>query len=140
MPAGRPRKSLGQHVVDGTYRPNRHDGHCEVVARGKPIKPDDLSKEEEWLWQLVVNDRCAAIDTAQLRQLCRAWHCLVAAGNAAREDPLHKEHRIAFCQYSAAFDKLAQQFGLSPVSRTRIKQPYQLQEDGDNSRFFGISG
>lgn len=131
---------MGQHVQDGTYRLERHDGLGHAVAKGKPIKPRGLNKNETWLWKLVVQNWTGAIDTAQLRQLCAAWHCFVVAADKARQDPMVPEHRIAFCQYSATFDKLASKFGLNPSDRSRIKVPHGPDGQSDDLRFFGMTG
>jgi len=120
---GRPAKTICQHRLEGTYRPDRHGERLDGLAPvGKPKKPPGLSESERKMWNFVVRSLpsgvLSAADTFVLigavRWFCR-WSRLMGVGDYK-----------ATCQAAAAwkgFMSAAGQLGLSPQSRAKIKAP-----------------
>lgn len=143
----RPRKSLEDHVRDGTYRADRHGPLPAgfLTARGPvpspavqpadaeltvqpPRKPEDMAEDvaAEWdrlalLLAGVVRDR----DADAVSQM--AWW-LVELGRVqaviGRMIPGHKGYKDALiaagiCQDK--FDKLATKFGMTPADRAKLR-------------------
>lgn len=48
MPGGRPPKPTALHILDGTYRRDRHGKRIDAPKPGEPqVAPDELSPEEQ---------------------------------------------------------------------------------------------
>jgi len=61
-----------------------------------------------------------SIDTPRLQNMCELWALLRRATKAVNSDPLDKDSRIAFAEYSRQFAAVADQFGMTPTGRARI--------------------
>lgn len=138
---GRPRKSIEDLKLYGGYRPHRHDerDESEPEVDGLPEKPDDLSEQESWLWDLVVTQYgdtgpVRKIDTAALIQVCKLWGLLQKAQKAAESDPLDKNTRVAVTGYYAAWDRAAAKLGLTPRDRRSIEVGGGKKKSGVRSR------
>lgn len=127
----RPKKPLEQHLVDGTYRPNKHGPLPENLekwrngdgdAPGLPDKPDDLDERAAEMWDRVIETRPGTIwpsDGPLLKVFCVWWSLWEKAATVAGKDPATQ----AFTALGIATDKvekLAARFGLSPKDRAAL--------------------
>ena len=125
---GRPRKPVEKHVLDGTYRPDRHgvkpDDSGSVAP---PIKPGDLKGPAGECWDRVVSVLAGVVrdrDAEQLAELCRWWARVQRVGAALdKEKPGSLEYGRLMTQASSAaatFDRVAKRFGLTPADRAQL--------------------
>lgn len=119
-------KTTEQHLADGTYQACRHGDRIDnEQAEGTPIKPDELDEIESQLWDEMVAYLPDAVigraDTMALRELCR-WYSLYRNAFAAWQcDPLDKDSRLAASASWDRFWRIARDFGVTPVERTRLQ-------------------
>jgi phage terminase small subunit len=133
MPARK--KSLEDHVRDGTWREDRHGPLPPDLAAWRsgdgpppapPKKPKGLSREASKFWDEVVRTRGPAVresDWSMLLVLAKVWVRLqdVERDLDEAETPADKKH--AMVNYAILIDKysqVAQQFGLTPKSRAAM--------------------
>lgn len=130
MARGRPPKPVEKHVLDGTYRADRHGplaGPAGATAP-PPAKPADLAGEAAELWdhlsRLLAGVVCER-DGTHLAELCRWWAELrrTQAGLATAEvgGVRYTALLAAAAKCSQQFDRLASRFGLTPADRARLK-------------------
>lgn len=133
---GRPKKSIEQHLKDGTYRPDRHGpipgagGGSGVVA--PPKKPADLNSDAAAIWSKLlpllantVRDR----DAPLLAELCLWWAELERV-TTVRDAMVpgekgYKDILIASGICADKVTKLGEKFGLSPRDRAKLKPEVQ---------------
>lgn len=90
MKGGANRKSVAQHVRDGTFRPERHAGAAAAVGgppKKPPTKPKTLVGEGARLWRAVCESLAGVIgpaDGAALLQLCLAHDEVLRRDEPAR--------------------------------------------------------
>lgn len=119
-------KTTAQHKADGTFQKCRHAVRLDnEETEGKPVKPADLNQVQNAVWDEVVRylpDGCVGrIDTVALREMCR-WYDLYANAMSAWEcDPLDKDARLAASAAWDRFWRIVQDFGATPVARTRLQ-------------------
>lgn len=135
MPGGRPRKSLADHLRDGTYRPDRHGprpgetANVQVpVSSCPPDKPHKLTPAQSAIWdQLtellagVVTDR----DADSLKMIC-IWlsefqRVQMILQTMTPGQKGYKDTLVSAGICSANYDKLASKFGLTPADRSKLK-------------------
>lgn len=141
MPGGRPPTPTPVLKMRGTYRPDRHDSRLSSVAGGKPICPRHLTGEAKKHWQAVVPPLAAAgvvekLDTSALTAMCELWLVYRVAHAMWCADPKNKNARIAMIESHRAWSATAQQFGLTPAARARLKTPAAEAKD-DFEEFLG---
>lgn len=135
---GRPRKSLAELKLHGGFRDDRHaDRESEPPTEGEPQKPDGITGDAEWLWNLTIKSYAASgalkeLDTAALEACCDLWGKYKAASRSAEADPVDKESRIAVTAYYTAWDRAASKIGLNPIDRRR------MQVDGGEKKQGGL--
>lgn len=134
MPRGRPKKSLVDHVRDGTYRRDRHGPlpgekpPASVPLAQPPSRPQAAPQAQSELWdQLtrllagVVTDR----DVPILTELCWWWtefrKVQADLATMAPGEKGYKDKLVCAGICSTNLDKLAVRFGLTPVDRARLK-------------------
>ena len=130
--AGRPRKSIDQHLRDGTYRADRHGpiatDQLESQAPPPPAMPGEVVGLAAEFWRRIVGllgnlirDR----DAPLLAELCWHWAelqrikteiALVTPGTGNYRDLL-----IANGICTDKFDRIARRFGMTPVDRAKLK-------------------
>ena len=124
-----PRKPIERHVLDGTYRADRHGAILADLgdAFAPPVKPPDLTGDASKLWDTlivmlagVVRDR----DGLMLSELCEWWSelrrvktALVASAPDAKG---YNQLLVAAGICSDKFDKIANRFGLTPCDRAKL--------------------
>jgi phage terminase small subunit len=124
---GRPRKPIEEHLLNSTFRADRHgDRAAGAVADGVPTRPSGLNAAERWFWDEVVGGLVALgfakrIDTATLRAAAEFWSLYRGALAVAKKNPTDQAARSAVVAYHASWQSAASRFGLSPSDRMRIR-------------------
>lgn len=128
---GRPKKSVDQHLKDGTYRQDRHGPVPAPPASDAPPvprKPAGMTPEAGAVWVELVPLLAGAVrerDVRRLADLC-AWWARFDAVTLALDDMSigSVEYGRALIQLGICEDKvdrLGRGFGLTPESRAKIK-------------------
>lgn len=138
MPRGRPKKSLQEHVRDGTYRPDRHgplpaknggENAAKMppaVKNPEPLPPAAGGQAELWaelnrLLSGVVTER----DVPILTELCWWWAELRRVQAQLRGmtpgEKGYKDTLIGAGICSTNLDRLASRFGLTPADRAKLR-------------------
>jgi hypothetical protein len=120
---GRPPKPTARHLLDGTYRPDRHIAPTGIPATDTPLgePPASLSTEEQVVWHEVADlaswlrapDRMALKTYVRLKAMERAD----LAGMSGAQ--------------LAAMNKLGGALGLNPAERARlqVREPEPMSDD-----------
>ena len=141
MPVGRPPKATHLHILDGTYRADRHgDAHAnqpqlETVKR-LPRAPEFLGKIGRREWnrigpELVEKGVLTAADMASFAGYCASLERAIRAEEMIRDEGYTLETPQGFEQARpevsiarqawAEVRKFGQEFGITPSSRTRVR-------------------
>lgn len=145
MSAGRPPKPLEQHLIDGTYRADRHGSDGEAVqADGEPVMPEDFDGERLACWQSIVAPLvklkiARAIDTPSLVALCEWWARYRAFGSLLdkpEEFSVMLQSRLMRLSVEAwnQFARIAARFGMTPADRMRLRVETQQKKQGVATR------
>lgn len=150
---GPPPKPSALKKLEGTFRPDRAAPREVSPPPGVPDAPEWLDEEARAEWERIVPHLAklrilAEIDRGTLADYCTAHSLAVASTveyqreglmvdtpHGPRKHPLIKVAQEARAQARV----LAQEFGLSPSSRTRISAPPKPAE-GDNTEDFLFGG
>lgn len=126
---GRPRKPEALHILEGTFREDRH-GNRGVDADGIPERPKSLKGDAKKFWdsavpQLIELGLAKAIDATQLEAMCQ-WFARYQKFSKTIDgcsDPLAISRELMLNMEAAwkMFDKIASRFGLSPADRMRLR-------------------
>jgi hypothetical protein len=127
------KKSLAEHVRDGTYRPSVHGPRPEDVPTRPsvmPTKPKSLKGDAGRAWNELAGllaDRLRPEDGPQLEQLAvwlAKWRQTVAALDAFEPGGLAFTRLIAaLSTASKSFDRIGKKFGMAPLDRDALKMP-----------------
>jgi len=60
-------------------------------------------------------------DSESLTQMCQAWAATQKAWEKVEQDPIQKDARCAYLGYLAQWQKIAQNFGMTPADRARLR-------------------
>lgn len=139
------RKSGQLHVVQGTFRPDRHTSAAPDPPAGAPDPPYELEGEAHAEWdrmvaRLTASRTLSTVDGALLANFAELWAStcrLQRDANALKrtwysrvtldaKGTKHREPRVhpVFAQlksYRLALRVLLCEFGLTPLSRNRVK-------------------
>ena len=123
--SGRRPKPLDLHVLQGTYRADRHGPQPEPDASDFDInKPSDLPEAAAALFDEllpVLRPIMRPSDVTQFLAMCEVFglyrQCLVLS----RSDATDKEARIGTLAYLSAFNRIAAGFGMTPSDRARVR-------------------
>ncbi len=142
---GTNRKSKALHIVQGTFQPSRHGVEAPEPPQGAPEAPGVLSGEVQAEWgrmvaRLTASKTLTTVDGALLWNYCRVWAdcCRLQADADALASTWyekvtvdgagieHREPRVhpVFAQlkaYRLALRVLLVEFGMTPLSRNRVK-------------------
>ena len=119
MPGGgQNRKPAALHVLQGTYRPDRHGPKEAVIPVGpKPRKPQHLKGDAADAWQHLVGNTPPGIygklDTPLLTMCCELWAWYRQA-RATGNVPLSMKIADQFLKVSA-------KLGATPIDRGRLR-------------------
>src|SRR5262249_36645180 len=127
---GRPPKSIELHLTEGTFRRDRHGGTADVVAEGEPVPFARLEGEALKWWKAYVPELTAAgiakaLDSAALTIAPQMWALYCKMSRALDRMPV--THRRfpqllnALAIASSQYAKLTDKFGMSPLSRQRLR-------------------
>lgn len=114
------RKSNKAHLAAGTYRPGRHGSPDSDVVVDAPIgpPPKSLSPEARQEWERVTDILENQLILRAIDEPAFAAYCELCA-EMSRPDGIAKmsSARLGF------FRQLANDFGLTPASRARLRAP-----------------
>ncbi|MGL4513819.1 MAG: P27 family phage terminase small subunit [Lacipirellulaceae bacterium] len=123
MSLGRPPKPTSLHLVEGTFRGDRHGERlAEPRPDGLPEVPAWLEGEALGHWQEVVPTLVAtrvakALDSHALAMMCTWW----AEWRRLRDAPPETSGRVYLLgRAQREWSALASRFGLTPADRTRL--------------------
>ncbi len=134
---GPPPKPTALKKLQGTYRPDRAARNEVTPQLGEPPCPRSLTGEARAEWRRVAPELVrlqvlAIVDAGRLADYCRA-HALAikAAGKAAQQGevietergPARNPWHVIAQEARAQARLLAQEFGLTPSSRSRVEAP-----------------
>ena len=120
--SGRPRKPMALHILEGTFRSDRH-GDDVVRASGEVEKPHFTNAHASDLWDRLVDKLfwVKSVDTAMLQTTCHFYGLYMAAYEVAENDPTDRDARTAVTSYWAKFEKGCSVLGLNPSDRGRLQ-------------------
>jgi P27 family predicted phage terminase small subunit len=133
---GRPRKPKKLHILDGSFRKDRHS--ADVEADGIPIKPATLRGDAGDFWDAVVpglvkSGIAKACDAAALTLLCQWWQRYLRFSRALdRVSPIYKNSQRLVRLVDVAskwFDRIGSRFGLTPADRAKMRTQEQPRAD-----------
>lgn len=133
-------KTTAEHHRDGTFQKCRHEKRADNGdAKGYPEKPANLTKIQSKLWDEMVgflpDGVVGGADTMALRELCNWYQQYISAMELWKECPIDKHARLSACAAWDRFWRIAQEFGCSPVARTRLQQ-----HEGDGEKANPLAG
>ena len=116
-----------KHVLEGTFRAERHAGRVDSVASASPAnlpKPDVIGEAGKWLWELTIRNLPGGVlrdqDAAKLELMCVSWeqYRKLLERMQIDDDPklISKLKNLA-----DMIDKFGKQFGMSPLDRASLK-------------------
>lgn len=116
-----------KHVLEGTFRAERHAGRVDSVAAASPAnlpKPDVIGEAGKWLWELTIRNLPGGVlrdqDAAKLELMCVSWeqYRKLLERMQIDDDPklISKLKNLA-----DMIDKFGKQFGMSPLDRASLK-------------------
>lgn len=131
---GHNKKPTAVLKAEGTYRPDRHGRNGDnVPADGWPEKPAGLTPMQERLWDDVVTYLPASclgsLDTASLRDMVRLYGIYTDLLSLVEQDPTDQKTLNACFKAFDRFWKYAQDYGLTPVARSRLQVPKNSDDD-----------
>jgi len=114
---GNPRKPKKLHVLQGTYKKNRHDGRDELeLLPGIPKKPEYLNDIASKEWDKTVEKLSDYGIISDLDEAALAMYCeLYSEFQSTRSCPSNFPAAKITALRTACAD-----LGLSPISRTKI--------------------
>lgn len=126
-----PRKTIEQHITEGTYRADRHGPRpddSELSLRLAPAPPDLLSEPEREVWAAfypLLCDRLKPSDVSSFIEFCR-WQTLRDQLAAKLHDAEAGTKGFHFLLVQSAIvydklDKLYAKLGLSPIDRAKLR-------------------
>ena len=148
---GRKPKPRQLHLVDGTYRPDRHDTDCAEPSGEAPPCPPFLRGTARKEWDRIVPqlERAGILD--QVDQAALAVYCQARSDYSWAVYKLRREGRIVVNPKSGlarahpairvqresaeTIRKFAVEFGLTPSARSRIRVPRDDDDPEDNGWF-----
>ena len=124
---GRKPKMTAKHVLEGTFRGERHAGRVDAVtnsAEAKLTPSNVIGEAGKWLWDLTISNLPGGVlrdqDAAKLELMCVSWEQYRKLLERMRidDDPklISKLKNLA-----DLIDKFGKQFGMSPLDRASLK-------------------
>lgn len=121
---GHNRRSVEEHLRNGTYRPSRHGriSFFTVDAMKTDLSPDAwLPREAKRLFdelspELIASGRLTSVNLRLFEALCVVWAHLVSLDEQFEKHP----QMAAYNAYMKQFLKLVRYFGLTPRARGKL--------------------
>ena len=118
MPAGRPAKPVATLKLQGSYRPDRHDGRYS--EEGTPPRRPKLGRHAAWPWKQMeptfVQRGIVEADLPALRTACEFYE--EYRERISSDD--RRDVRLAIACWREV-DHLLSRFGFTPVDRTKLR-------------------
>ena len=132
-------KTTQQHKTDGTYQPVRHAKRVDnKPTEGSPRKPRGLSKVASAFWDETVGhlpDGCVGRgDSMALAEMCRWYELYRECMVLLDENPIDRDARAAATAYWDRVWRIAKDFGVTPVERTRLQDPKGDDDDTEDAK------
>ncbi|XZE56144.1 hypothetical protein SH139x_002225 [Planctomycetaceae bacterium SH139] len=132
--SGRLPKPTEQHVLDGTYRSDRHARRADVLVMAEQLQcPESLTGAAREAWERITlalpDDMLSRLDVDALWLYCQSWAQLLKVWPMFEDNPLDKDARITAMALCTEVDKLGRQFGWSPLSRASLRVPQREEAD-----------
>ena len=150
---GRPRKPEALKIADGDYvvHPERRPKNPSMPAVKSPVCPDWIQgiAREEWqriCSELKVLKVVALAERGSLEQYCTAYAEWRSACATLAEEPRYYATKTGYAEHPAGkaqralaliCHKMLCEFGMTPVSRTRLVITEGTDADEQAKRFFG---
>ena len=119
-----PKKTLAAATADG-QKPSAIAQSKVIHSPGKLTAPKGMPAEQKKFWNAVValipSDQMGKADAYQLREMVEVWDLLQQVKKVLFLAPLNREALDAYGKYQRTFQNLANQFGLTPVTRRQIE-------------------
>ena len=143
---GRKPKLATKHKIDGTFRQDRHGNRLESVEfKSHPLRlapPDSLRDDGKQQWQIVLDTLPDFVlkncDEGKLYQLAFIRQQLNDVQTAIESSPLDVKLIQTYIKLSSQYDRIARQFGLSPIDRAAMKVDDQTQTVDPFAEFLKI--
>lgn len=148
---GRPIKSTEEHIKDGTYRKDRHQGRgVQLDAVSEISIPDGLNKAAAEKWQEIVPalQEAGLVSAVDIPELTDAFlhygfaqDCLgkVLDGYESAADYLSQLNKFKdvdlvakYSEYMGSYNKIMHRFGATPTERAKIKIQPKKEDEADS--------
>lgn len=118
-----------KHKLDGTFRADRHASRLESVPfQAAPLRlvpPESLREDGKRQWQIVLDTLPEFVlkncDEGKLYQLAFIRQQLNDFQTAIESSPVDVKLITTYIKLSSQYDRIARQFGLSPIDRAAMK-------------------
>jgi hypothetical protein len=133
-------KTLAEHRRDNTFRSDRHAGmqpSASFEAGEIGEAPEDFGPEAlehwEWLLGVVPQEVIGLHDRFAFISMCEEWQEYQRFQRAAMGYPPDKAMKLSSMalQHHRSWLAMARDYGLTAVSRTKVKAPVKAVEDDD---------
>ena len=126
---GRKPKLATKHKLDGTFREDRHGNRLESIpfqsASLRLAPPESLREDGKRQWQIVLDTLPEFVlkncDEGKLYQLAFIRQQLNDVQAAIESSPVDTKLIQTYIKLSSQYDRIARQFGLSPIDRAAMK-------------------
>ena len=126
---GRKPKLASKHKLEGTFRNDRHAARLESIVTNQTDldlnPPATLRDDGKRQWQMVIDTLPEYVlkncDEGKLYQLAFIRQQLNDVQVAIEGSPVDVKLITTYIKLSAQYDRLARQFGLSPIDRAAMK-------------------
>lgn len=133
---GRKPKLASKHKLEGTFRNDRHASRLESIVTNQTDldlnPPATLRDDGKRQWQMVIVTLpeyvLKSCDEGKLYQLAFIRQQLNDVQVAIEGSPVDVKLITTYIKLSAQYDRLARQFGLSPIDRAAMKVDEQKKE------------
>lgn len=123
---GRPAKPKKLHILEGSFRKDRHGAKGDAPSVAGDVIVPDLEEHAKKMWGEVIGPLVklgivTSADVPAAQAMCESWGLMRRSFAALESDPCDKLARTAYTAYCQLFDKFASRFGLTPADRQRLK-------------------
>jgi len=117
--------------LKGYYRPSRHgnevnNGFACLYLKEAPEPPETLNAKGKFFWNAILKELVkiegliTSLDLPLLTVLCQNYDLLKETEELSKKHPKEKVYKKIYDRTTKDFLKLANQFGLTPLSRQKI--------------------
>lgn len=148
---GRPIKSTEEHIKDGTYRKDRHQGRgVELEAVAEISIPDELGRAAAEKWQEIVPalQKAGLVSAVDIPELTDAFLHYGFAQDCIRKvqesfesaaDYLSQLNKFKdvdllakYSEYMESYNRTMHRFGVTPTERAKIRIQPKKEDEADS--------